>query len=63
MTKQLTSRLNLEEQAKLHKALSFIGERKVDGSFSKRALKLQEEHHSSVSILKKLRSTKVVKHK
>lgn len=51
-----------KKRVNLIDAMHFIGERKVDGGFSKRALKLQKKYHSTISILRKLRRQKNIIH-
>lgn len=57
-----------KKRKELEEALRFIDEknkpeeRALKGLFTARALELQKKHHSSISILKKLRKMKEIKH-
>lgn len=57
-----------KKRRELEEALRFIGEKNppekqaLEGLFTARALELQKKHHSSISILKKLRKMKEIKH-
>lgn len=65
--KQYTNKYNKKEVKSFQQALEFIGERKVYGpgeipteKFTNRAKLLQEQFHSTISILKHLRSKKEI---
>ena len=65
---QKALKLKKKEREALENALLYIDEKNdpefiaTKGLFTKRALGLQKKHHSSISILKKLRKLKDVKH-
>lgn len=59
---QIVPKINKEKETELFEALVFIREKKQNGEFTVKAKKFQEEFHSSISILKKLRQTKLIKH-
>ncbi len=67
MKQQINLKFSGKERKKLESALLYINEKTEAGpdtigtDFTKRAKELQKEYHSSISILKKLRQTKIVK--
>jgi len=67
MKQQSNLKFKGKERKKLEDALLYINERTKAGpdtvgtDFTNRAKELQKEYHSSISILKKLRQTKIVK--
>jgi hypothetical protein len=63
MKEQVVSKHSTNEQLELYRALYAIGNKVVINGkteFTEEAKELQKVHHSSISILKKLRQTKII---